>query len=83
MNDDPHFAGHRPPVRQYRPGELLFAFRDTKHRQIDCEPRDHRPYGVEAMFLVDRELRYSRRFDTRELAIQWAELERPDIEKGD
>jgi hypothetical protein len=65
-----------------RPGELLFSFRDHRQQQVDSELRDHGPYGVEAMFLVGRELRYSRRVDTLELAIQWAELERPHIEKG-
>jgi hypothetical protein len=32
-------------------------------------------YGVEAQFFIDRELRISRRFDTKELAVQWATLE--------
>jgi hypothetical protein len=62
---------------------LLFSFRDQKRRQVDCELRYHGAYGVEAQFLVDREFRLSRRFDTKELAIQWAELERPFLEKGD
>jgi hypothetical protein len=66
-----------------RPGELLFTFRDHKHRQIDCELRYHGQYGVEAQFLMDRELYLSRRFDSRELAIQWAHVEREHIEKGD
>jgi hypothetical protein len=49
---------------------------------VDCELRDHGQYGVEAQFLVDREFRLSRRFDTKELAIQWATIEREHIEKG-
>jgi hypothetical protein len=53
----------------------VFSFRDQKYRQIDCEVCYHRAYGVEAMFLVDREFRRSRRFDTKEQAVQWAELE--------
>ena len=81
--NNPMHAGHRPPARLGTPGELLFTFRDHKHRQIDCELRYHGQVGVEAMFLVDREFRLSRRFDTKELAIQWAELERPFLEKGD
>ena len=83
MTDDPYLAGHRPPQRQRRPGELLFTFRDHKHRQVDVELLDRGHWGVEAMFLIDRELRISRRFDTKELAIQWAEIERPCFEKGD
>jgi len=72
MSDNPMHAGHRPPVRMGRPGDLLFSFRDAKHRQIDCELRDHDPYGVEAQFLIDREFYLSRRFETRALAEQCA-----------
>jgi hypothetical protein len=82
MTDDPYFAGHRPPARLGWPGELLFSFRDGKRRQVDCELRDHGRFGVEAQFLIDREFTPSRHFDTRELAIQWARLERQAIEKG-
>jgi hypothetical protein len=82
MSDNPLHAGHRPPPRLGRPGELLFSFRDAKHRQIDCELRDHGRFGVEAQFLIDREFRYSRRFESRALAEQWATLERQELEKG-
>ena len=75
-------AGYKPPVRLGTPGELLFSFRDRKHRQIDCELRYHGAYGVEPIFLVDREFRLSRRFDTKELAEQWARIEREHIVKG-
>lgn len=81
-NPHPNHAGHRPPTRRARPGEVLFLFRDAKQRQIDCELRDHGVYGVEAMFLEDREVRYSRRSETRAQALQWAELERQGIEKS-
>lgn len=81
-DNDPHLWNHRPPVRLGRPGELLFSFRDHKHRQIDCELRDHGIYGVEAQFLIDREFSHSRRFETRALAEQWAELERRAMENG-
>jgi hypothetical protein len=84
MSDNPMHAGYRPKVRlPRRPGELLFSFRDHKHRQMDCELVNHDQWGIEAMFLIDRELLISRRFDTRELAIQWAKQERPLIEKVD
>jgi hypothetical protein len=69
-SDNPMFWNHRPPARLGTPGELLFSFRDHKHRQIDCELRYHRQYGAEAQFLLDREFFLSRRSDSRELAEQ-------------
>lgn len=85
MADEPFYIpGHKPAApRQRRPGELLFTFRTTDHKQVDCELRDHGAYGVEAQFWIDREFRYGRRFDTRTLAAQWAEEERKALEKGD
>jgi hypothetical protein len=82
-DNNPMHARHRPPPRVETPGVLLFSFRDHKQRQVDCELRDHGQYGVEAQFFVDREFRLSRRFDTKELAEQWARIEREHIEKGD
>ena len=43
---------------------------------MDVVLRYHGEYGVEALFLRDGELFYGRRFDTRALAVQWAEQER-------
>jgi hypothetical protein len=39
-------------------------------------------WGVEAQFYRNEEFLIGRRFDTRALAVQWAELEREAIEKG-
>ena len=76
-HDKPFYASnHRAPPRQPQPGEFLWSFRNADRRQIDVELRDHGPYGVEAQFFCDREFLYSRRFDTRALAVQWAEEER-------
>ena len=66
-------SGYNPKPRDRRPGELLFTFRDSRHRQVDCELVDRAQWGVEAMFLVDRELRMSRRFETKALAIHGRE----------
>jgi hypothetical protein len=55
MSDNPMHAGHRPPERVRQPGELLFQFRDTKHRQVDCDLSDHGRYGWEAQLFIDRE----------------------------
>jgi hypothetical protein len=41
-----------------------------------CELRDHGAYGVEAQFFQNGEFSRGRRFDTRALAVQWAEEER-------
>jgi hypothetical protein len=82
VSNHPLHSGHRPPVREPRPGELLFGFRDGKHRQVDCERVDHGQYGVEAQLWREREFSYSRRFETRALAEQWARLECERIENG-
>jgi hypothetical protein len=80
---DPFYKpGYIVPARQARPGEPLWAFRSGDHT-IACELHYHGEYGVEAQFLRDGELLIGRRFDSRALAVQWAELERDAIEKGD
>jgi hypothetical protein len=66
-----------PPRTQPRPGELLFEFvRESDHAQFRCELQYHGEYGVEAQFFNDDWLLIARRFDTKKLAVQWAELER-------
>ena len=44
---------------------------------------DHGGYGIEAQISMDGNLLIGRRFETRALAVQWAEAERPELEKGD
>jgi hypothetical protein len=61
--------------RKPRPAESLFSFQRGS-RLISCELRHHGEFGVEAQFLKDGELFFSRRFDTRAQAVQWAEIER-------
>lgn len=63
-----------------QPGQLLWAFRKGLCTWR-CELR-YSEYGVEAQMLEDGELIIGRRFDTRELAIQWAELEKEELQKG-
>ena len=63
-------------------GEKLFEFYlERDQTRWLCELRDHSAYGVEAQFWQNEEFRYSRRLDTRALAVQWAEEERKAIEK--
>jgi hypothetical protein len=91
MRDDPFFSPtHKPPAPEpLKPGELLFEFL-VGHDRFLCELRDHGPYGVEAQFYQNEEFLISHRFDRRldptrpprELAVQWAEEMRKDIEKG-
>ena len=76
----PHSAW-TPHVSQ--PGELLFEFlRERDHVRFRCELRDHGAYGVEAQYLRNEEFLIGRRFDTRELAILWAEYQRTAILRG-
>ena len=76
MAIDPFYAPNRTPAppRQAQPAERLFEFL-REHDRFLCELRDHGAYGVEAQFFLSEELFTSRRFDSRALAIQWAELE--------
>jgi hypothetical protein len=82
MADEPFYAPNRPPAppRQPQPGERLFEFK-RGHDRFLCELRDHGAYGIEAQFFQNEEFLWGRRFDTRELAVQWAELEQQAIEK--
>ena len=59
--------------------EPLFEFVRGRDR-FACELRYHGAYGVEAQIYVNGELLIGRRFDTRALAVQWAEEERRERE---
>jgi hypothetical protein len=47
-----------------------------------CELQTHGEWGVEERFWLNGELLIARRFDTRELAEQWAVVEREAVAKG-
>jgi hypothetical protein len=82
MTDDPYLAGHRPPQRQRRPGELLWTVRKD-HVTWTGELRFHgESYGWEAQIFRETDLRIGRRFILREEAIGWAESERKDSRKA-
>ena len=72
----------RESRREAEPGELLFEF-ERGHDRFLCELHEHGPYGVEAQFYQNEEYLFGRRFDSRELAVQWAEEERKVIETAD
>jgi hypothetical protein len=61
--------------------EPLFEF-VRGHDRFLCELRYHGGYGVEARFYENEEFVYSQRFDMRARAVQWAEEERKELEKG-
>lgn len=62
-----------------REGESVWAMTNGA-RHLTCELRYHGEFGVEAQFLRDGELVIGRRFDTKALAVQWAEQERETLE---
>jgi hypothetical protein len=63
-------------------GELLFEFvRGSDWAAMSCELRCHGElFGWEAQFFERGELFHSRRFDTRALAVEWAESVRKVME---
>ncbi len=85
MTDEPfHRSGHLPPRRVPQPGELLFEFvRESDRARFRCELRtSDQPGGLEVQFLIAGELFIAQRFERRDLALEWAELERQAIEKA-
>jgi hypothetical protein len=70
------------PARQPQQGEPLFSFRTSNHWQVDADVIERPGYGFEARFFIDGSFSRSRRFETREGAVQWAEAERSAILRG-
>ena len=83
MADEPFYSPNAKPApaRVAKPGELLFEFL-RGHDRFLCELRDHGDFDVEAQFYQNEEFLFSRRFDSRKLAVRWAEDERKAIENG-
>jgi hypothetical protein len=76
MADDPFYSPvHRSAPRVPRPGEPLWELH-ANHVTWNCELRYQGEFGVEAQIFGDGRFFAGRRFDTRALAVQWAELER-------
>src|SRR5262245_10369916 len=73
----------RPPVRQRRPGEMLWTI-PVNNVTWSAELRFHgEGYGWDCAFFRETEFFASRRFLLREEALAWAELLKKDLEKGD
>jgi hypothetical protein len=83
MSGAPFYSPKSRPAlaRVAKPGELLFEFL-RGHNRFLCELRDHGGFGIEAQFYQNDEFLFSRRFDTRTLAVGWAEEERKAMIKG-
>jgi hypothetical protein len=85
MSDaDPFYrAGRKLPVRQPQPGERVRSMQ-VGAVSWSCELRyNGGGFGVEAQILRDGELVIGRRFNTRALALQWADMEREVLQAVD
>ena len=84
MSDDqtPFYAPNRKPSppKPYQPGEKIWELRRKAGVFWHCELRDHGQWGIEAQLFRAGEFVASARFDTRAQAVQWAEIERLDLE---
>ena len=69
-----------PSKAKPRPGELIWTLKNGS-RVASCELRYHGEYGVETQFFRDGDFIAGRRFDLRGQALQWAQLERQDLEQ--
>ena len=80
MSDDPFYAPNAKPLpaRVSRPGEPLWSV-GKDGVTWEAELRYHSEFGVEAQILRQGELVIGRRFDTRALAVQWADEERKTL----
>jgi hypothetical protein len=77
--DQPFFApDHKSEPRQRQPGEHLWTIRKDG-QQLDCELRDHGPWGVEVQVYREREFLYGRRWATRVLALRKPTIREPSI----
>jgi hypothetical protein len=69
------------PQTKPRPNEKLWEVW-ARHKLFSCELKYHGEFGVEAQIFENGDLIVGRRFDTRQLTVNWAVLEKEDIEKG-
>lgn len=80
MSDDlPFYSPDRKPATPKRvplPREPVWTVRKN-HQTWTCELLDHGTWGTEAQILIDGDLLIGRRFESRPLALLWAERERP------
>jgi hypothetical protein len=74
LSDEPFYAANRTTEpRQPRTGEHIWAI-EKNGRHVACELRDDGAAGVELQVHRERELLYGRRFATRALALEKADV---------
>jgi hypothetical protein len=73
----------KPPIPRTkpRPNERLWEVW-ARHKLFSCELKYHGEFGVEARIFENAELLVGYRHQTRALAVQRAERQKEDIEKG-
>jgi hypothetical protein len=69
------------PATKPQLGEPLWQTR-ASHVTWSAELKDRGRWGVEAQIYRDTDFVIGRRFDLRELAVEWAERLRRDVERG-
>jgi hypothetical protein len=69
------------PAVKPRPNEKLWDVW-ARHKLFSCELKYHGEFGVEARIFENPELLVGYRHQTRALAVQRAERQKEDIEKG-
>jgi hypothetical protein len=82
-NGEWYSPNYTPQIRQPRAGELLYEFMRADNVSVRVELRDHGSYGVEAQIYLRGDFRLGRRFQTRALAVEWAEAARPELERSE
>ena len=82
MADEPFYSPTRkpPPPRKPQPGEWLWVL-VKDNATWSCELRDQGEWSVEAQILLNGELTIGHRFDTKAIAVKWAEFKRAELEK--
>ena len=77
MGDDAFYSPDLPQTLRVRPrpAEPLWELR-RNHITYSCDLHYHGEWGVEAQILYDGNRFVSWRFQTRALAVEWAEAER-------
>ena len=85
MDDEPFSLTRRPASLRHPPRPAIYGFefaRPSDPVHFRCELRDFGDGRIEVAFFRSSEFLISRRFDTRQQAMAWAEDMREVYEKG-
>jgi hypothetical protein len=73
----------KPPVRRLPPGTLLFELVAKDHKYVRCELLEgNEEGGAQVRIITSDEVVTTRHFDSRRMALLWAEVTRRDLESG-